>query len=167
MAIDRPRTPIFTNVALTDDGDVWWEGMTKRPARAPDRLDTAATWTPEMRAQGGPPQRALHRADQPVPLDRRRVRQPQGRADHGVHLRRPARRPPVPLVFQSFNWIYGVYVGATMGSETTAAATGKVGEVRRDPIAMLPFCGYHMADYFNHWLKCGRQISNPPRIFNA
>ena len=102
-----------------------------------------------------------------MPSDRPSGQRSAGRPDLGIYLWWPGRSEAVPLVYQAFNWNYGVYAAATMGSETTAAAAGKVGEVRRDPFAMLPFTGYHMADYFNHWLNFGRQLPNPPRIFSV
>jgi phosphoenolpyruvate carboxykinase (GTP) len=155
---------IFTNVAMTPSGEPWWEGLTPQPPAGLTDWQ-GRPWDPATGPAAHPNSRFTVLAEQ-CPSIAPNWEDPQGVPISGL-IFGSRRTKVIPLVFEPFDWAHGVFLGSAMSTETTAAITGQVGVVRRDPMAMLPFCGYNMADYFAHWLAMGQRLARPPKIFRV
>jgi phosphoenolpyruvate carboxykinase (GTP) len=164
LAATRKNT-IFTNVVQTADNTVWWEGLDKNPPKGALNWK-GEPWDPTDGSKGAHPNSRFTAPAINCPCISEKFNDPNGVPISAIVFG-GRRAKTAPLVYQSRSWDHGVFVGSIMGSETTAAATGQVGVVRRDPMAMLPFCGYHMGDYWQHWLDMGKLVKNPPKIFNV
>ncbi|MGN1099088.1 MAG: phosphoenolpyruvate carboxykinase (GTP), partial [Christensenellales bacterium] len=165
LASTRKNT-IFTNVVHNlENNTVWWEGLDKNPPK--NAVDWKGNpWTAESGVKGAHPNSRFTAPAENCPCISSEFNSPEGVPLSAI-IFGGRRAKTAPLVYQSKDWNHGVFVGSVMASETTAAATGAVGVVRRDPMAMLPFCGYHMGDYFAHWIEMGKKITHQPKIFNV